>query len=76
MSSENSAVWTKIILYEQYIKSRVAELKARPLLAWESMDEPAWTWKKPWEARASAEGLAQGHKFVRELDPEIIIVKN
>lgn len=43
----------------QYIRSRVAELKTHPaLLAWESMDEPAWTWKKPSEARASAEGLA------------------
>ena len=59
---------------EQYIKSRVAELKDHPaLLAWESMDEPAWTWKKPWEVRASAEGLAQGHKLVKELDPDHLL---
>ena len=52
------------------IGARVAELKDHPaLLAWESIDEPAWTWKKPWEPRAPAEGLAQGHKLVKELDP-------
>lgn len=56
------------------IKARVAELKDHPaLLAWESMDEPAWTWKKPWQARASADGLAQGHKLVKELDPDHLL---
>ncbi|MDQ1318159.1 MAG: hypothetical protein QG588_1816 [Candidatus Poribacteria bacterium] len=59
---------------EQYIRSKVAEFKPHPaLFAWESMDEPAWTWKKPSEARASAEGLAQGHKLVKELDPEHLL---
>ena len=54
---------------KQSISNKVAELKDHSaLLAWESMDEPAWTWKKPWEPRTSAEGLAQGHKFVKELD--------
>jgi hypothetical protein len=55
---------------ERRIRARIDELKDHPaLLAWESMDEPAWTWKKPWEPRASAEGLAQGHRLVKELDP-------
>jgi hypothetical protein len=55
---------------KQEVRARVEELKDHPaLLAWESMDEPAWTWKKPWQPRASAEGLAQGHKFVKELNP-------
>ena len=55
---------------KQQIRTRIDELKDHPaLLLWESMDEPAWTWKKPWEPRASAEGLAAGHKFVKEQDP-------
>ena len=55
---------------KQEIEARIEELKDHPaLLAWESMDEPAWTWKTPWQPRASAEGLAQGHKLVKELDP-------
>jgi len=59
---------------EEHIRQRVEELKDHPaLLVWESMDEPAWTWKKPWEARASAEGLAQGHGFVKELDPDHLL---
>ncbi|MFC1718716.1 hypothetical protein ACFL6S_34005, partial [Candidatus Poribacteria bacterium] len=59
---------------EGNIKKRVEELKDHPaLLVWESMDEPAWTWKKPWEPRASAEGLAQGHEFVKELDPDHLL---
>jgi len=59
---------------KQSIKSKVAELKDHPaLLAWESMDEPAWTWKRDWEPRASAEGLSQGHKFVKELDPNHLL---
>jgi len=56
------------------IQARIEELKNHPaLLIWESMDEPAWTWKKPWEQRASAEGLAQGHKLVKELDPKHLL---
>ena len=55
---------------EKQVRERIAELKDHPaLMIWESMDEPAWTWKKPWQARASAEGLAEGHKLVKELDP-------
>jgi len=55
---------------KKWIKEQVAELKDHPaLMIWESMDEPAWTWKKPWQQRASAEGLAEGHQFVKKLDP-------
>jgi len=53
-----------------WIEARINELKEHPaLLTWESMDEPSWTWKDPGQERASAEGLAQGHKLVKELDP-------
>jgi hypothetical protein len=59
---------------KQGVKNRIEELKDHPaLLLWESMDEPAWTWKKPWQARASAEGLAQGHKFVKDMDPDHLL---
>ena len=59
---------------KQEIQKRIEELKDNPaLILWESMDEPAWTWKKPWEARASAEGLAQGHQLVKELDPDHLL---
>ncbi len=55
---------------KRWIEARIDELKGHPaLLTWESMDEPAWTWKDPGQKRASAEGLAQGHKLVKELDP-------
>ncbi len=55
---------------KQKIRATIEELKDHPaLLAWESLDEPAWVWKKPGQPRASAEGLAQGHKLVKELDP-------
>ena len=55
---------------KQKIEARINGLKDHPaLLAWESMDEPAWTWKSPGQPRASAEGLARGHKLVKELDP-------
>lgn len=59
---------------KEWINSRINELRTHPaLMAWESMDEPAWTWKKPGEPRASADGLTQGHKFVKELDPNHLL---
>jgi hypothetical protein len=39
------------------------------LLYWESMDEPAWTDKDPARARATAEGLTEGYRFLKSLDP-------
>lgn len=57
-----------------WVKSHINSLKDHPaLLAWESMDEPTWTWKNPSKARASADGLAQGHKFAKELDPSHLL---
>lgn len=59
---------------KDWIREKVGDLKSHPaLLAWESMDEPAWTWKNDAQPRASAEGLAQGHKFVKELDTEHLL---
>lgn len=59
---------------KQSVQKRIEEFKNHPaLMIWESMDEPAWTWKKPWQERASAAGLAEGHKFVKELDPEHLL---
>ncbi|MBD3182310.1 hypothetical protein GF312_08460 [Candidatus Poribacteria bacterium] len=59
---------------KEEIRKIVNEFKDHPaLMIWESMDEPAWTWKKPWKPRASAEGLAQGHKFVKDIDPEHLL---
>ena len=52
------------------IKRKLDEFSGHPsILAWESIDEPAWTWKKPWKQRTSAEGLAEGHALVKKIDP-------
>ncbi len=51
------------------IRDTVAKYKNHPaLLFWESMDEPAWTDKKPSRARATPEGLANGYRFLQTLD--------
>ena len=51
------------------IETQVNKFKSHPaLLAWESIDEPTWTWKKPAEARVSAESLTAGHAYLKELD--------
>ncbi|MBM3238613.1 hypothetical protein FJZ31_20145 [Candidatus Poribacteria bacterium] len=51
------------------LETQVNQFKSHPaLLAWESIDEPAWTWKKPAEARVSAENLAAGHEYLKKLD--------
>ena len=39
------------------------------LLFWESVDEPAWTDRRPAEARVKPEGLAAGYRFLKSLDP-------
>ncbi len=52
------------------IKETVERVGNHPaLLVWESRDEPAWTWKEPANPAASADGLAQGHRFLKSLDP-------
>lgn len=52
------------------IKEIVERVRDHPaLLAWESRDEPAWTWKEPAKPAASADGLAQGHRFLKSLEP-------
>jgi hypothetical protein len=55
-------------------KAQVEEVVKRvgnhpALWVWESRDEPAWTWKEPAKPIASADGLAQGHQFLKSLDP-------
>ena len=51
------------------LETQVNKFKSHPaLLAWESIDEPTWTWKKPAEARVSAENLAAGHEYLKKLD--------
>lgn len=55
----------------EHIRSVVEQLKDHPaLLFWESMDEPAWTDKDPARARATAEGLAEGYRHLKSLDPD------
>lgn len=54
---------------KQNIQSTVQKYKDHPaLLFWESMDEPAWTNKKPELARASASGLSKGYAYLKTLD--------
>lgn len=51
------------------IQTTVQNYKDHPaLLFWETMDEPAWTNKKPELARASASGLTKGYNFLKTLD--------
>ncbi len=52
-----------------HIKHTVEKFKQHSaLLYWESMDEPAWTNKKPAQARATPESLAKGYRYLRLLD--------
>ena len=52
------------------IQAVVQQFKNHPaLLYWESMDEPAWTDKDPARSRATAEGLTEGYRFLKSLDP-------
>jgi hypothetical protein len=54
---------------KQRIQSTVKKYKNHPaLLFWESMDEPAWTNKKPELARTSASSLTQGYEYLKTLD--------
>lgn len=54
---------------KQTIQDRVNKYSSHPaLLFWESMDEPAWTNKKPAQARASASGLTNGYQYLKSLD--------
>ncbi len=54
---------------KENIRKAVKELKNNPaLLAWESRDEPAWTWKNPSKPAVSLNGLVQGHLFLDGLD--------
>lgn len=54
---------------KQRILSTVQKYKNNPaLLFWESMDEPAWTNKKPALARATASGLTKGYQYLKTLD--------
>lgn len=53
------------------IEAVVRQFKDHPaLLHWESMDEPAWTDKDPARARATAEGLTEGYRLLKSLDPK------
>jgi hypothetical protein len=62
---------------EAKIRQTVAAAKDHPaLLMYESRDEPAWTWKEPAKAPASAEGLALGYRLVKELDPHHPVTLN
>lgn len=59
---------------KQDIKTQVNRSKSHPaLMAWESVDEPAWTWKEPAKARVSAESLVAGHAYLKEIDSEHIL---
>ncbi len=49
--------------------------KAPALLFWESVDEPAWTWKKA-TPRVPPEPLIQEYRFVKSLDPTHLFYLN
>ncbi|UCH34084.1 MAG: hypothetical protein JSV65_16255, partial [Armatimonadota bacterium] len=62
---------------EGRIREVVAGAKDHPaLLMYESMDEPAWTWKDPGAARALPDGLALGYRLIKELDPNHPVTLN
>jgi len=62
---------------EAKIREVVAGAKEHPaLVMYESMDEPAWTWKDPGKPRALAEHLAMGYRLVKELDPNHPVTLN
>ncbi|MBN1351760.1 hypothetical protein JXJ21_20275 [candidate division KSB1 bacterium] len=45
------------------------------MLIWESVDEPAWTWKKS-EWRVPPEPFAEGYQFVKSIDPNHVMYMN
>jgi hypothetical protein len=52
------------------LRDAVAAVKDHPaLLMYESVDEPAWTWKEPAKARVPVENLVEGYRLVKQLDP-------
>lgn len=62
---------------EAKIREAVAGVKDHPaLLMYESVDEPAWTWKDPGKAPVAPEGLALGYRLLKELDPNHPVTLN
>jgi len=56
--------------HQENLRNLVMKFKDHPaLLAWESRDEPAWTWKRPSEPAVPRKGLVAGHRFLRHIDP-------
>jgi len=49
--------------------------KSPALLYWETVDEPAWTWKKA-VPRVSVESLIETYRFVKSLDPGHLLYMN
>jgi hypothetical protein len=62
---------------EARLREVVAGAKDHPaLLLYESVDEPAWTWKEPAKPRVTAEQLATGYQLVKQLDPNHPVTLN
>ncbi|NIA28425.1 MAG: hypothetical protein GWP06_00760 [Actinobacteria bacterium] len=58
------------------LAEKVNQFKSQPALLFrESVDEPAWTWKKA-EARVSPQPFAQAYKFIKSIDPDHLLYMN
>ena len=58
------------------LADKVQQFKAHPALLFrESVDEPAWTWKKA-GARVSPQPFARAYKFIKSIDPDHLLYMN
>ena len=58
------------------LRAAVEAVRNHPAVAFlETVDEPAWTWKKA-EARVPAEALVKAYPIIKELDPHHLLYTN